>query len=276
MASKQIAIVCDFDETLTHDSTTLFLEHKNIDTEDFWNNRVSKKIRGGWDPSLAWLDEFLVMTKPGEPLVGVSNAELADFGKQLKFFPGVPEVFHDLNKICEEEYENASIRFYIVSGGLEEMLNASSVAKDFDAIRACRFEERDGQIAAIKNTIDFTTKTRCLYEISKGVVDQARGEPWVVNQYMPQPDRPIPFENMVYLGDGLTDVPSFSIVKAKGGRSIGVFNPNEMSSVQKAWMRLGATNRVQLLMAPTYESTDPLGSMLRMIVKEMCLRFKAS
>jgi phosphoserine phosphatase len=200
-----IALIFDFDDTLTDDSTTKLLQSHGVDPGEFWNTRVRTRVQGGWDPALAYLDLLLERATPGGPLAGLTNKKLADFGASLEFYEGIPQLFKDLKKIvAKHTTSNPSIEFYIISGGPQEIIKGTRIAKYFSGIWGCTFEEVGGRVAKIKNVISFTEKTKYLFLINKGLGAEAQTNAYVVNQYMAEETRRIPWENMIYVGDGLT------------------------------------------------------------------------
>ncbi|HEY2826497.1 MAG TPA: hypothetical protein VGJ04_02770, partial [Pirellulales bacterium] len=118
--------------------------------------------------------------------------------------------------------------------------------------------------------ITFTEKTRYLFEINKGITEQSK--PHAVNEFVEQSDRRVPFENMIYIGDGLTDVPCFSLLQRFHGIGFGVFDPRKKGSPKKAWEQLAFPRRVVSTNAPRYRPDDELGALLRAAVKQICLR----
>ena len=139
----------------------------------------------------------------------------------------------------EHTLSNPSIEFYVISGGIEEVILGSSIALP-SAVRGCRFAESDGRVGAIMNLVTFTEKTRYLFELNKGLLKPNRGNPYAVNDNVDPQNRRIPFSNMIYVGDGLTDVPCFSLLDKSGGKGFGVFDPTKKGAPKKAWEQLAA------------------------------------
>ena len=109
-----IALIFDFDDTLTDESTTRLLESYGVDTKDFWRDQVQKQIDLGWDPSLAYLSLMLDVTGEGKPLGKLSNAKLREFGSKLEFYQGIPELFTELNELVKvHQISKPSIDFFI-------------------------------------------------------------------------------------------------------------------------------------------------------------------
>lgn len=269
-----IAVIFDFDDTLTDDSTTLLLKSKGIDTQEFWGVHQKALVDDGWDPALAYMTLILERVGDGKPLGGLSNAELRKFGSTLKFYDGLPGMFDELRKITNTfKLSSPKVEFYIVSGGLEEVIRGSAIASHVDGIYGCRYQEKNGVVSSIKNVISFTEKTRFIFEINKGIGadgSDSRKKPYTVNEDCAVDMRRIPLSNMIYVGDGLTDVPCFSLVEKSGGCGFGVFDAAAAGKPKTAYQKLLAPKRTRSLNAPKYRETDDLGAILRMAVANVC------
>lgn len=268
-----VAVIFDFDDTLTDDSTTKLLERYGIDPQDFWGTQMKQLTDAGWDPPLAYLKLILDNVGDGKPFGNLTNKDLRNFGATLDFYQGIPELFTDLENLVKvHEISRPSIEFYIISGGLEEVIKGSKIAHYFRGIWGSRFYEDGGRVRHIMNSLTFTEKTKHIFAINKGVESLIRSEPYVVNRKINQQDRRIPIENMIYLGDGLTDVPCFSLMDLFRGTSFGVFDPKKKGSPKKAWEQLVAPKRVVTINSPHYGESEDLGSLLRAAVTQICLR----
>jgi len=278
MAAPQniVAVIFDFDDTLTDDSTTKLLEAHGISPGDFWQTRIVDLVRSGWDPTLAYLKLILDEVGQSKRFGSLTNQALRSFGAGLTFYQGIPELFDDLRALVSAHHASRpAVEFYIISGGLEEIIRGSNIASWFSGIWGCRFAEADGAIRHVMNTVSFTEKTKYIYAINKGLIESKdiRDHPYSVNEHVDDSDRRIPFENMIYIGDGLTDVPCFSLLtKTHKGKAFGVFDPLKEGSPKKAWEKLVAPRRVTTMNSPRYGKTDDLGALLRIAVKEICLK----
>lgn len=274
MPQNVIAVVFDFDDTLTDDSTTKLLEIHGIDPSDFWQNLMKQRTDAGWDPPLAYLTWILENVGADKRFGMLTNDKLRAFGASLQFYSGIPDLFADLKAITDEHpLTRPAVEFYIVSGGLEEIIRGSSIARFFTGIWGCTFAEENGAVRHIKNSITFTEKTKALFAINKGITDaETRKHPYAVNEDRRPENRRIPFANMIYLGDGLTDVPCFSLLNHFGGTSFGIFDPKKMGSPKKAWEKLIAPKRVTSVHSPRYGKDEDLGALLRAAVKQICLK----
>jgi phosphoserine phosphatase len=268
-----VALIFDFDDTLTDDTTTRLLESRGIDTREFWQRQMKELTDAGWDSPLAYLKLILDYTGKGMPLEGLGNADLRAFGGTLSFHPGIPALFEELQDLVKEHHlSRPAIEFYIISGGMEEIIRGSKIARYFSGIWGCRFHEVGGRITHIMNAVTYTEKTKYIFAINKGVDRQSRSEPYAVNKKVEHPNRRIPFEHMIYIGDGLTDVPCFSLMEQFKGQAFGVFDPQKEGSPKKAWEQLVAPKRVFTMNSPRYGKRDDLGALLRAAVKAICLR----
>ena len=265
-----VAVIFDFDDTLMPDSTTALLKSFGIDTDEFWRERAQGLVLKGYDPPMAYLRLILDLVGEGKPLGQLSNADLMTFGNSLddKYFIGIPEIFDDLHAIVRE-VRDVTVEFYIVSSGLQGLIMGSKIVeKYFSGVYACQLDEdTNGVLRHVKRCVTFTEKTRFLFEINKGI-EQADSavQPGLVNREVAGGDRRVPFANMIYAGDGLTDIPCFSLVSKNGGTSFGIFEPGSQISAKKAFQEFLQTGRVVGSHAPRYRADDELGSLLRAAV----------
>lgn len=273
-ADKNIAVVFDFDHTLTDDSTEAFLKSRGIVPKDFWDSTVGNMVADGWDPSLAWTSAFCDLVGKSGPFGMLSEDDLREFGSTIEFYPGVEELFPELRAIGNSYPElNCEVEIYIISGGIEPLLRGTSISEKVDGIRACTFAvSKTGVIKRPKRVVTFTEKTRFLFEISKGLLRTKQSDPYAVNRAIENSNLRVPMENMIYVGDGLTDVPAFSVVKQRGGVAFAVVNPADKPRRTKAWRKLMQPRRVTNVFEPRYAREDMLGAFLREGVHQMCQR----
>ena len=261
-----IAVVFDFDDTLVPDSTSALLQSRGIDVGKFWSELVPRLVEDGYDPPLAYLRLILDRIGAGKPLGTLSNQDLRGFGESLdgQYFDGLPGMFNDLRGLVAQ-FRDVSIEFYIVSGGLQEVIAGSHVVQShFNGLHGCQLgESDDGEIRFVKRCVTFTEKTRYLFEINKGIrTDVSRRQPHAVNNKVAR--RRVPFSNMIYVGDGLTDIPCFSLVREGGGRTFGVLAKNK--TAKQAFEDLLQERRVDSLHSPDYRENADLGALIRAAV----------
>lgn len=141
--SGTIALIFDFDDTLVSDSTTALLRKYGIDPDIFWKKDLRALINDGFDPALGFLKLLLDNIGPDRPFGRLTNEDLRAFGATLDsaFKPGLPELFSDLRSIVGE-FRIISIEFYIISGGLQAIIEGSQIVKDnFSAVYGCTLDE---------------------------------------------------------------------------------------------------------------------------------------
>ncbi|HET8587155.1 MAG TPA: hypothetical protein VFM74_04695, partial [Candidatus Limnocylindria bacterium] len=255
-----IAVVWDFDKTLIPGNMQAPLfEHYGIDQRAFWAEvdalhdwylaHGAERVN---DDSL-YLNLILEYVRAGR-MPGLNNALLRELGGDLVFHPGVPELLHTLKRVVAEDpvYQRAdiSVEHYVVSTGLKPMIDGSAVRPLIDDVWACEFVEAhhppgflapkqqklfagndaEREITMLAYAIDNTSKTRALFEINKG----SNKRPEIhVNSALPRDLRRVPFQNMIYVADGPSDVPAWSVVRSEGGRTLGVYQRGSLQQFEQ-------------------------------------------
>jgi phosphoserine phosphatase len=277
-----LALIFDFDDTLVPDSTTLLLEHYKIDPKRFWLQDAKRLVESGYDPAHAYLKLLLDNIGHGRRLGNLTNRGLRRFGHsevEPRLYPGLRELFKDLKQTVAS-YRNIDIEFYVISGGLQEIIEGCDlIRKNCRGVYACQLggDTENSPLKYIKRCVTFTEKTRYLFEINKGLnPDETRRNPYLVNKDVPIKNRRVPFANMIYIGDGLTDIPCFSLVKhgtkddPEGGIPFAVFDPAEKHSAKRVLQDFLQPGRVLTAQKPEYRKVDALGSIIRATVETRC------
>lgn len=286
MDKDVIAVIFDFDDTLTDDTTSALLvkgSKGKISPEKFWKEEVNRFVEQGWEPTNAWLHLLLQYMDQGL-LPKYTKKDLQEFGKSLKPYLGLPSLFRDLRKIASNA--SCEIEFYIVSGGIEDIIEGFKFREEFKAVWGSRLApEKPGEpIKFIQRAISFTEKTRYIYAINKGIdLEEFAKNPARVNDFIPEGERRVPLANMVYIGDGLSDIPCFSLIEPsarKGGaerrttmtgqkvRDEGYVLPVfQAKSARWAWENLVFPHRIPRgPFDPLYGPNRSLGQHLRLAV----------
>ena len=263
-----LAIVYDFDHTLSphymQDHT--ILRHAGIDPAEFWLSCTALIKERGYDQELAYMKRMLDY----DAIRALSNADLQAMGLDLTFFPGVPDFFEELNAIVHQpRYTEWDIHLehYVVSSGLKAILDGSHIAKHVKAIFGCEFDEDQGHIDFPKRTISHTQKTQFLFRVNKGLLNMEQD----VNDHMPEEARRVPFRHMIYVGDGPTDVPCFTVIKKNGGLAVAVYNPDDPTrrSFKKCYDLTRHADRVHFMAPANYQTGGPLRLILEQHLTEM-------
>ena len=226
-----ITLAFDFDDTLAQDSTSKVIEAIGVDPVKFWSDH-RRLLLEGWDQVPA---SMTMMLRESQARGGaITRERIQDIGKDLPFFRGVPTMFKRYKKLIEGGGEFAA-QFFVISSGLGDLIRATRIAPRLTDIWGSDFDyDESGAITAIKNVISFTDKTRYLYQISKGLIGpEARKNPFAVNQR--SSTFPAPMKNMIFVGDGYTDIPCFTVVEKANGRSVAVYDKGNPSKVGKAY-----------------------------------------
>lgn len=271
--STIISVIFDFDDTLAPDSTTHLLEEYGLDPNQFWNVDFQERVQSGYDPTVAYLTLVLDNIGPDKELGDLTRDDLQECGANLEehFYPGIPELFEDLDQIVAG-YDDIEIEYYVITEGIESLILGSEIEDYCKEVYASRLATNDDDVfTGIKRPISFTDKTRYIYEINKGIgSSETMMNPFLVNKEIPREERRVPFENMIYIGDGITDIPCFSLVKDRDGRVFGVMNKEDGSAKQQALLELGSPRRAGNLNTPNYTESGQLGSLLRLTIEGIC------
>lgn len=259
-----IGLVYDYDQTLspTYMQDEVLFPAFGIDPASFWKRCGELVDAEGYDNELAYLKvmlDYLAMDRP-------TNAELEALGGKLRFYEGLPEMFTEIEGVLSDKHRAMGIKIehYILSSGLKALIDGSELTKHVKAVFGCEFAtDGEGRITFPKKVISHTQKTQYLFRINKGLLEPTDD----VNDHMPPDLRPIPFPNMVYVGDGPTDVPCFTVMRQYGGNSIAVYNPKDESrkSFRKCYQLSAHANRVKNIAPSDYRS----GTHLRLLLEEM-------
>lgn len=223
----RIALVSDFDDSLAPDSVSAFLETCEVDPDHFWNKRVQPLVDDGWDPMPAVFHRLIQISHDqDDPEKKITRDRLAEFGRSLELFDGVRDMFDSLGRRAKAIDERIDMRFYIVSCGIGEIIRNSPIAKHFSAIWATELHfNESGEIDFLKRVISHTEKTRYLYQIAMGEDDRSSGmgQAFDLHRSISAEELTVPLSQMIYLGDGLTDVPCFSVINQEKGVALGLF-----------------------------------------------------
>jgi len=268
MAAPQttIGIIYDYDQTLSPNymQDEVLFPHFGINADQFWKKSRALVDKEGYDGELAYLKSMLDYLELDRP----TNEELRKLGANLNFYKGLPEMFEEMAGALNAEHRlfGVKIEHYIVSSGLKALLDGSRIAPHVKKIFGCEFgEDSNGRITFPKRVISHTTKTQYIFRINKGMLEPNED----VNDHMPAELRPIPFNHMIYVGDGPTDVPCFTLMKKYGGNALAVYNPDEKdrASFRKCYLLSAHADRVKHIAPADYRA----GSHLRMLLEEMLL-----
>ncbi len=257
---KPILAICyDFDKTLSPDDMQAqgYIQSINYEVEDFWKESNKLADDNDMDQNLAYM--FMMINKARGKVV-FSKETLKNDGAKVKLFPGVESWFDRINEYGEQN--GVKIEHYIISSGLKEMIEGTTVADKFKRIYASSFYYDDCNVAIWPaQVVNYTNKTQFLFRIEKGVLDVNDQK---VNAYFEPDEYRVPFRNMVYIGDSDTDIPCMKLVNLHGGHSIGVYNPKTKDKT-KVYKML-EENRIKYFVPADYTADSPLEILLKEII----------
>ena len=223
MPKPIVALIYDFDKTLSPKDMQeySFLPGIRVEPERFWGLCQDFALDHQMDSVLTYM---YLMKRMAQGELDLSREKLRELGRDVEFFPGVETWFQRINRIGEEN--GVAVEHYIISSGLTEIIQGSAIGHEFKAIFAASFcYDAAGQPVWPSTAVNYTNKTQYLFRINKGILDVTNDRD--LNAFTPEYLRRIPFTNMIYVGDGLTDVPCMKMTKQKGGYSIVVHAPGK-------------------------------------------------
>ncbi len=256
-----IAICYDFDKTLTPDDMQAqgYIQAVGYDIEDFWKRSNDLAVKNEMDQNLAYM---LLMKQEAEGKLVFTKEKLAEYGSEVKLFPGVEQWFERIRQYGEKK--GVTIEHYIISSGLREMIEGTSVARagSFKKIYASSFYYNDYGVAVWPaQVVNYTGKTQFLFRIEKGVLD---GNDPAVNDSFKSEEIRVPFRNMIYIGDSDTDIPCMKLVNSYGGHSIGVYSA-ETGDKAKVY-KMMRDKRIRYFAPADYSEGTELDNLVKAII----------
>ena len=262
-----IAIVYDFDGTLTPQPMqeyTLLPEIGIKDGNKFWAEVNKEARRTGGEAIVTYMRLMLEQSRAAH--YPVTEEKLRKLASKIKYFPGVKGYFSRINKYVKEKLDNdIEVRHYIISAGLKEIIQGCSIAKYFYKVFASEYyyDEYDRAVFP-KVIVNDTLKTQFIFRINKGKEDLSEN----INLHMPFAERPIPFQNILYIGDGLTDVPCMTVIRKNGGYAIAVYKSNRSQGYQTCKELLKA-QRVDFMTKADYNNGTDLDRLVKLVLSNM-------
>lgn len=263
-----MAIAYDFDGTLADGNMQehQFLPDIGMKPTEFWNEvkRLTKKHQA--DEVLVYMN--LMLRKATAAEVSVRQKDFEEQGKKIQLFDGVKEWFKRINNYGTER--GVHVKHYLISSGNAEIFAGTPIASEFDAVFASKFMfDVNGVATWPALAVNYTTKTQYLFRINKGAFDLSDNRR--VNEFVEKRNRPVPFENMVFIGDGSTDIPCFRLIKEQGGLSLAVFKSGARGARAKAdkYMQDG---RVHCIAPADYTDDSKLDHIIKAYIDEVAAR----
>ena len=259
-----IAFLYDFDKTLctTDMEDYAFIPSLGYTPAEFWGRANAFGWENRMDGLLAYM--YTMIQECAAQNIKLDRAFLNHCGESIQLFPGVREWFARINAFGESL--GVQVEHYVISSGLREIIEGSGIAQEFREIYACEFYyNENGDACWPKLDVNFTNKTQFVYRINKGILDVSRDKE--LNDSMPDDSKRVPFTNMIYMGDGLSDVPCMKMMRAYGGQAIAVYQASNRQGVEK----LLADGRVDFIFPADYREGMELDRAVRDILRKMTI-----
>lgn len=268
-AKIPVAIAYDFDGTLAPGNMPErdFIPALKLKPKQFWQKVKAHAKANDMDEILAYMD--LMLQEARAKQVKINRQAFFDYGKSLPFFPGVEGWFKRINTYGAEL--GLDIKHYVISSGLREMVAGTKIAKHFEVVFASGFRYDVHEVAEWPAlAVNYTNKAQYLFRINKGIPNSWDNS--TINKFMPHAERPVPFENMLYLGDGETDIPAMKMLTYQGGRAIAVYPPNKKGAKDNAVRLVEKENRADAAVRADYSEGKPLDKAVKATLDEIAAR----
>ena len=258
-----IAIVYDFDGTLSPQPMQEYtvLPKIGIEPRAFWArvNEDARKTES--DMMLVYMRHIIEALEVGR--INVKREDFAAMARAIEYFPGVPTWFPRLNQyVRRKSGGRVKLQHYLISAGQKEILDGASIRKHFRRIYASEYHFNHNGVATFpKLLVTDTMKTQFLFRINKG--REGIGES--INEHMPESQRPIPFQNMIYVGDGMTDVPSMALTKKNGGYAVAVYDARDRRG-RATCVKLLDAGRVDYIAEADYQKGSKLSRRVELLL----------
>lgn len=264
----RVALVYDFDGTLAPGTMQeqSFLPAVGAKASEFWEKAKARAKSCDGDEILQYMQLMLEGSRDSNR--PSTRRAFKAYGKRIRFFPGVEEWFGRINEYATGIGVRAA--HYIISSGNQETIEGTSIARHFTRIFASSFSYNASGVADWPAlAVNYTNKAQFLFRINKGVDNSHENEK--VNAYMREEDRPYPFKNFLYLGDGDTDIPAMKMVTYQGGRSIVVYPPKKRGAKAKAH-KLVEHHRADIAVPADYTDGSRLDSAVKAAIQQIASR----
>lgn len=264
MSKPIIAILYDFDKTLctTDMQEYSFIKNLDMNSNDFWGEAANITKIHEVEKVLAYM--FVMIKKCKEKGIPLTQEYLKKCGENVVLFKGVESWFDRINAFGEAM--GVSIEHYIISSGTYEIIQGTPIAKYFKRIYACRYMyDENGEALWPALAINYTLKTQYIYRISKGTLDVT--DDYNLNRVQDESLRRIAYRNMIYIGDGMTDIPCMKLVKERGGKSIALYASGNSESVKP----LVDDERINYVCVADYTPDSPLENIVKLMIENMAV-----
>ena len=262
-----IALIYDFDGTLSPQPMQEYtvLPKIGVEPAKFWADVTKETHAQGGEDIITYMR--MMYEQADAAKVPFTRDDLKEMGKDVPYFTGVESWFDRIDAyVAQNSDKNVETRHYIISSGLKEILEGVSIYDRFHNVFASEYYfDHYGHARYPNRVITDTTKTQYLFRINKGKEDLALS----INDHMPEAQRPIPFGNMIYFGDGLTDVPSMAVTRANGGYAVAVHTPRQKQGHQDLSRSCSMKSAATFYAAADYSENSDLDRRTKLILNKV-------
>lgn len=264
MKKPIVAIMYDFDKTLstTDMQNYAFIPNLGMTAEEFWGKTTEFSKKTGCERILSYM--YVMLQECKAKGIKLTKEYLKECGKNIKFYPGVEAWFKRINKFGREN--GVKVEHYLVSSGTKEIVAGCSIFKEFTKAYGCEYYFENGEPVWPKLAINFTQKTQYFFRIAKGATQVNDDEG--VNEKTQKEKMRIPYTNIVYIGDGMTDIPCMTLVNKNNGTSIAVYDHNRKSKVKQ----IKKDKRVKYICPADYREGGSIDKVLKIVIKNVSFR----
>lgn len=264
MAKKYVAIMYDFDKTLstTDMQNYSFIPQLGLTPEEFWGKTGEFSKKTGVERILSYM--YMMISEAKAKGIKIDRNFLNECGKNIEFYPGVKTWFDRINKYGEEK--GITVEHYLVSSGTIEIVEGCSIYDKFTKAYGCEYYYVNGEPVWPKLAINYTQKTQFIFRIAKGAFDTKNDNDVNAKTL----ELRVPYENIIYLGDGMTDIACMTLLNKNKGTSIAVYPKNQKEKVQG----IKDDNRCRFLCEADYSAGSELEKVIKLVIDESALRYQ--
>lgn len=264
MSNKNIAIMYDFDKTLSPKDMQEygFIPSIGLEPHAFWTKADELSTKCNMDRILSYM--YLMIKEAKKKDIPITRTSFSELGQSVVLFEGVVDWFDRINEYGKTM--GLEITHYILSSGLKEIIEGTPIYDKFTNVYASEFHYNErGNADWPVRAVNYTTKTQYIFRISKGILNV--NDDYNLNSKIDDKDRFIPYRNLIYIGDGITDVPCMKIVKERGGHSIAIYQDKDSSIARK----LVDDDRINFLCRADYSKGKDVEKAVKLILRKIYL-----
>lgn len=270
MKQNTIALVYDFDGTLipkTMQDYTIIPRLK-LRSDKFWSDIMEEAEATDGEVMMIYMRQLI--TRANSMNIKITKSEFKLMASKIEYFKGVFTWFDNINKYLKNNHKRIKVAHYVISAGHHEILESAAIRKKLTNVFGSQYYfNEQGHATFPKVVVTDTAKTQFLFRINKGKEKVSDS----INSHMPEELRPIPFENMIYIGDGLTDVPSMALIKKQNGHAVSVY-PRGSKKQKKVSNDLLAAKRVDFIAEADYTRNSILFKRICLLIDMISARIK--